>query len=134
MARKTAGSNCIFAGRKDYNEMPYYLAACDAGVAPFGRLPKHLKGVGFYWSPMKIFEYLAMGLPVITADYKELRAIVGGAGIFYKSGDHNALASAIIRISKKRIKQNASGAKKYSWDAQAKHLESVLEGVLKEIA
>ena len=128
-AKSIAGSNCIFVGKKDYNEMPYYLAACNAGAAPYGPLPRHLKAIGFYWNPMKIFEYVALGLPVVTADYKELRAIVGKNGLYYSPGDHSALARALIKI--KQAKRRKVSVKQYSWDVQAKQLERILEGLIK---
>jgi glycosyltransferase involved in cell wall biosynthesis len=127
-AKSLAGNNCIFVGKKDHNEMPYYLAACDAGVAPYGILPKHLKHIGFYWTPMKVFEYMALGLPVVTADYKELRAIVGKNGLYYRLGDCSALAEALIKI--KKMKRRKASVKKYSWDAQAKELERILVEVI----
>ena len=133
-ARLAAGRNCIFAGNKDYSEIPYYLAACDAGIAPYGILPKHLKKIGFYWNPMKIFEYIALGLPVVTADYKELRDIVGGNGVFYNPGNYKDLAEAVLKIKSFRgIRKNyMSNAKKYSWGNQAKQLEKILEEIIEQ--
>lgn len=133
MARSMAGENCIFTGKKDYDEIPYYLAACDAGIAPFGALPKHLKDIGFYWSPMKIFEYMALGLPVITADYKELRNIIGSDGIFCEPGNYKALAEAALKIKGLRStrKNSIYTARKYSWDTQARQLEKMLKGMTK---
>ncbi len=130
-AKSMASNNCIFAGKKDHKEMPYYLAACDAGVAPYGILPKHLHGIGFYWTPVKVFEYMASGLPIVAAGYEDLKEIIGNNGLFYKPGDCKALANAITKVKKFRAAQNSVlRARKYSWDNQASQIEKVLMDTL----
>ena len=42
------------------------LAAADIGVAPFDLGAHAPLALGFYWSPLKIFEYMAAGLPVVA--------------------------------------------------------------------
>ncbi len=126
-AKSIAPGNCVFVGKKAYSDVPYYLAACDAGVAPFAVLPPHVTGIGFYWTPMKIFEYMSLRLPVITADYKELRAIVGKNGVFYKPGNYRSLAKCIMYARKKKIGVSDKG--KYSWLVQAKKVDKILRSL-----
>ena len=125
-ARSLAPNNCIFLGKKNYENIPYYLAACDVGIAPFSILPPYIKKLGFYWTPMKIFEYMALGLPIITADYKELRKIANNA-TFYQPGDYRALANAILKI--KKYKKHPKVTEKYSWDNQAKKMDKILKEI-----
>ena len=42
------------------------LAAADIGVAPFDVAAHRPLSLGFFWSPLKIFEYMASGLPVVA--------------------------------------------------------------------
>jgi hypothetical protein len=42
------------------------LAHADIGVAPFDPIKHAPLRLGFYWSPLKIFEYMAVGLPVVA--------------------------------------------------------------------
>ena len=46
--------------------MPAALAAADIGVAPFDPARHAALSLAFYWSPLKVFEYMASGLPVVA--------------------------------------------------------------------
>ena len=46
--------------------MPEVVAACDIGVAPYDTARLRQLALGFFWSPLKIFEYMASGLPTVT--------------------------------------------------------------------
>ena len=50
--------NVIFAGAVPHDRMPACLAASDIGVAPFDVDAHGPLSLGFYWSPLKIFEYM----------------------------------------------------------------------------
>ncbi len=52
--------------RSPHDAMPACLAAADIGVAPFEFGAHRPLSLGFYWSPLKIFEYMAAGLPVVA--------------------------------------------------------------------
>ena len=83
-----------FAGPVLHEEVPAYLAAADVAVAPYARAD------GFYFSPLKLVEYLASGRPVVAADVGELRHCVrpGETGLLYPPGDADALAGAIREL------------------------------------
>jgi glycosyltransferase involved in cell wall biosynthesis len=55
----------------------------------------------FYWSPLKIFEYMATGLPVVAPDIPRLRRIVEHEheGLLYDARDPDGLAWAIERLA-----------------------------------
>jgi len=59
-------------GRVDFKDVPYYLQISDVAVMPF---PKnhHYEN---YMSPMKLFEYMASRVPIITTDLKSVREIL----------------------------------------------------------
>ena len=55
--------NIIFTGAVDYKNVPELLANFDVGVLPFPDL--------LWWrisSPLKLYEYMSMGIPVIATD------------------------------------------------------------------
>ena len=56
----------VFTGAVPHEQMPACLAAADIGVAPFDLGAHAPLSLGFYWSPLKIFEYMAAGLPVVA--------------------------------------------------------------------
>jgi glycosyltransferase involved in cell wall biosynthesis len=128
-------SRCFMVGTVPYSEMPQYLAHCHVGVAPY-RPSRHgqLK-LGFYWSPLKIFEYMASGIPVITLDVHPLRDIVreGREGLLFDENDEERLAQAITELvrSPERATEMGRSARArvvahYSWQVHCKKLEQVL--------
>ena len=56
--------------------MPACLAAADIGVAPFDVDAHAPLALGFYWSPLKIFEYMAAGLPVVAPAVDRIPSLV----------------------------------------------------------
>lgn len=60
-ARPDAPSNLVFLGARVIDELPAYLAHADVALLPFK--PGHISDAV---SPIKVFEYLAMGVPVVS--------------------------------------------------------------------
>jgi glycosyltransferase involved in cell wall biosynthesis len=84
-------SATTFAGAVPHAGVPAYVAAFDVGVVPYGQEP------GSYFSPLKLFEYLAAGLPVVAADVGDIAHCIREreTGLLYPPGDAMALAGAI---------------------------------------
>lgn len=61
-------ANLHLLGPRPYGEIPSYLQACQVGLLPFSAHP-----VNQGRSPMKFYEYLAAGLPVVAVETEELR-------------------------------------------------------------
>ena len=87
-------------GLVDHTEVPRVLASCDLCVAPFNPSgePELLK-YGFWYSPTKLWEYMAAGKPVVATDLDNIRDIVGDdRGILVPPGDPDALADALVKV------------------------------------
>jgi len=122
-------------GTVPYEGMPDVVAACDVGVAPYDTARLRQLRLGFYWSPLKIFEYMASGLPVITIPRPPLTEIVraGEEGLHVAEQDPAALAEALCSLAGDARRRAAMGAKgrarvveRYSWSRHCEHLERVL--------
>ncbi len=85
----------IFTGPVPYDQMPAYLAAMDVAVAPYPALDN------FYFSPLKLFEYMAMARPVITPALGQIAEVVVHQenGWLYPPGDIGALSDALIHLA-----------------------------------
>ena len=85
----------IFTGTVLYDQMPAYLAAMDVAVAPYPAIDQ------FYFSPLKLFEYMAMALPVIASNQGQIAELVAHQenGWLYPPGDIMALKDALIRLA-----------------------------------
>lgn len=137
-----AGASSDFRGRRlgslPYDRMPEVVASADIGVAPYdtARLPQ--LRLGFFWSPLKIFEYMASGLPTLTVPRPPLTEIVreGLEGRHFAEAQAASLAGAIGALAADPAARERMGASArtrvvelYSW---ARHCEQ-LEGVLRRM-
>jgi len=138
-----AGAGQGYAGRRlgtvPYERMPEIVAAADLGVAPYDTARLRQLSLGFYWSPLKIFEYMASALPTLTIPRPPLTEILreGREGIFFREGDAADLARAVETLADAPERRFAMGksarervVERYSW---ARHCEQ-LEAVLRRIA
>ena len=130
------GSRVAFTGAVPYERMPHYLARAQIGVAPYQPALHGQLRLGFYWSPLKIFEYMASGLPVVTLDVEPLSEIVrsGTEGLLFEEGDVEGLAAALTELvcSPERAAAMGRSARErivshYSWAVHCERLEQVLE-------
>ena len=73
----------------------------DIGVAPFDPARHAPLRLGFYWSPLKIFEYMAVGLPVVAPALPRLRRLVehGREGVLYDPDDPRGLDRALVALA-----------------------------------
>lgn len=124
-------------GRVPYRNMPEVTASADISVAPYDRSRLRSLKLGFFWSPLKIFEALASGVPTITLDVQPLNEIVreGREGVFFKENDPADLARVITSLAADRDRRLAMAknardrAPQFSWAAHAAQVESILTGM-----
>lgn len=86
-------------------DMPGELAAMDVAVAPYPELPD------FYFSPLKLYEYLAAGLPVVASDIGPCADILdGGAlGVLVTPGDATELAAVLAGLRSDAVLRHELG-------------------------
>jgi alpha-maltose-1-phosphate synthase len=125
-----------FTGAVPYLDMPLYLSLGTVGVAPF-RVSAHrpLQEAGFYWSPLKVFEYMASGLPVVTLDISPLNEMVrsGSEGLLFHEGNIQELARLITALLNDPVSARRLGERgrkrvveRYSWRRHCERLDSVI--------
>ncbi len=85
------GDRVRFLGAVLHAQVPGLVAAFDVAVAPYAA------DAGAYFSPLKLFEYLAAGRPTVAADLPAVRAAADGGRLarLYPAGDVAALAAAL---------------------------------------
>lgn len=124
------GERVEFTGMKAPGEVPALLRQADVLV-----LPNRATSVSAnYTSPLKLFEYLAAGRPIVASDLPALREILKDRenAWLVQPDDTAALAAALNAIvtDKSLAARLAKGAfdsaAAYSWDARAEQLEQTL--------
>jgi glycosyltransferase involved in cell wall biosynthesis len=94
LAERGLGAAAHCTGSVAPEEVPGLLACMDVGVAPYPSLP------GFYFSPLKVYEYMAAGLPVVASRIGQLAELIEheANGLLCPPGDSVALAGALERL------------------------------------
>jgi glycosyltransferase involved in cell wall biosynthesis len=112
--------------------VPLYLAAGDLGVVPNRSKPAISAR---YTSPLKVFEALAAGLPLVASDLPSLREILTheGDALLVAPDDEAALAAGIARLAgdadlRARL-ADAGRARtaEHTWDARARRILAWME-------
>jgi glycosyltransferase involved in cell wall biosynthesis len=86
-----------------------------------------------YTSPLKLFEYLAMGRPIVASDLPAFREIVrhGDNAVLFEAGNASALAAAVRAVvgdparAESMARRAFETARDYSWDARAERLDGL---------
>jgi glycosyltransferase involved in cell wall biosynthesis len=128
----------IFTGPVAHDAMPALLAAADIGVAPFDVAAHAPLSIAFYWSPLKVFEYMASGLPVVAPAIDGMQRIVedGTEGVLYDPSDPRALATALERLTDGELRRRLGSAARaravgeFSWAGHCTRLEDALAQAL----
>ena len=111
-----------------YTDIPSTLRKHHVGVAPFPA--ERNASIGL--SPLKIYEYMACGLPIITTNIDPLPNVIGDAGIIVEPNDEVSLTDAIKRIIDSDRKKMSSSAittsSEHSWNTSARKIISLLGG------
>jgi glycosyltransferase involved in cell wall biosynthesis len=87
-------SSARFTGAVSHGEVPGLLASMDVAAAPYPRSDF------FYFSPLKVYEYMAAGLAVAASRIGEVERLIqdGHNGLLCPAGDPQALAGALERL------------------------------------
>ena len=125
---RAVGVEAHVTGTIAHAELPTYLAAMDAAVV----VPP--AGTAFHYSPLKLAEYLAAGLPVVVPDLDPVRGRVtdGVDALVVTPGDEAALRAALERIRGDadlagRLRAGALLAReRFTWDEQVRRVTSRL--------
>ena len=126
---KELGVPAVFPGTVPHHELPAYLAAMDAAVilAP--------RNEPFHYSPLKLAEYLAAGLPVVAPAAGQVgrRLTDGVEAVVVPPHDVAAMGAALRRLhddpeERARLGKAARAAAEaeWSWDNQVRRVLDVV--------
>lgn len=126
--RATYGNiqNLLIVGQRPHADVPYYLRAADILVLPNSESSEASR---LHTSPMKLFEYMASGVPIIASDIPALREVVDESSVyFFHPDDPQLLYRAIMEVlnsrkcAQKRAEAGLILAKAYSWETRAERI------------
>jgi starch synthase len=128
-----------FTGAVPHADLPGMLASADIGVAPFDPTRHRPLQLGFYWSPLKLFEYMAVGLPVVAPALPRLTRLVehNREGLLYDPRDPRALDVALQTLADETLRRRMGEAARarvvrdFSWAAHCRVLSARLNKLIK---
>ena len=128
--------NLIFVGSKPSEEVSKFLAAADITIAPFNtdKFDK-INKYGFWWCPVKLFEYMSSGKPVVSYSYDEVGNIVKEGGLLAKPGDFQDFSEklrVLIKNKELRLKLGKAARKlalKYDWRYRAQEVYKIYKNL-----
>lgn len=112
----------VWVERQPPGRVADYQRALDALVIPYPDEP-HFRDHGF---PMKAYEYLASGKPIVFSDLAILGEVLGSVGVPFRAGDPADLARAIERT--RTAPTTPVAVPDYDWDAKARSIGALATG------
>ncbi len=120
--------NIHFLGMKPWDVVPQYLRFFDVCLNPF-RQSQLAKAV----SPLKVYEYLAAGCPVVSSpmpQVEELGAVVAvAAGV---EGSLSAIEEA-LKDTPERLEARLAAAREHTWENRVQRFTALLAKRLEEV-
>lgn len=120
-----------FRDKVPVSEVPIYLQAADVLLMPH---PAGIEFYSYFVSPLKLFEYMASGRPIVASSLPAIKEILTNFhnAILCKPGDVQDLAAAIDWILSNQDRAQLIGATakseslRYSWRGRAQNISDFL--------
>ena len=111
--------------------IPAYLASADLLILP--NEPISEESIRFT-SPIKLFEYMASGRPIVVSDMPSMREVLDDStATFFKAGDHRHLTEVLTALlcnpsdANVRAMKAQKLSKEYSWEKRAERLMAIIQ-------
>ncbi len=118
--------NVIIVGHKPHGEIAHWLKAADVLILPNSE--KYV--ISKYWtSPMKLFEYMASGRPIVASDLPSLREILNHNNAKFAKPDNPESFARAIQLAFDNAEESARLAARaredvqmYTWEKRAEKI------------
>lgn len=132
--RLAISDRVTFTGMVDPGHVPDLLSQADVLA-----LPNPASAISTrFTSPLKLFEYMAAGRPIVASDLPSIREVLDHEvnALLVTPGDPAAMAVAIERLvadpalASRLARAALDGAPGYSWDRRAERLDALFHEVI----
>ncbi|MDB5266913.1 MAG: hypothetical protein JWN89_728 [Parcubacteria group bacterium] len=119
-------SNVLLLGHKEQKVLPEYLKAADVLLLP--NVPISIESEK-YTSPIKMFEYMASGTPIVASDLPSIREVLNAENaVLVEPGNAKALLEGIARAFSSSVGERAhTDAREYTWIKRAEKILQALK-------
>jgi len=122
LRRLRALPNVHFLGKYPFADVPALVKGLDVCLLPYVGDER-----ARYRSPLKLYEYLAAGLPVVSTDHPEAQEL--GDVVYLASTPEvflERVAQALAEDSPARQRQRGAVAQRHSWDSRVDEMERLI--------
>jgi glycosyltransferase involved in cell wall biosynthesis len=130
-----AAAGAEMLGAVPHEQVPRLLGEADIGLAPYS------PDAPAYFSPLKLFEYLAAGLAIVAADIPGVRDVTGSeAAVLIPPGDAPALAREVAVLATDRDARERLGsaaralAAEHTWQRRGQRIIEAVGELSEELA
>jgi glycosyltransferase involved in cell wall biosynthesis len=120
--------NIYYLGEVPYSELPLYAQVFDVGIVPF-----IINDLTIPSNPLKLLEYIAMGIPVVSTNLPEAKKF---SDCVYIAQDSNQfidlIGAALKEQSKEKRKQRVELVQRYSWNAIVEDISKIILSIEKQ--
>lgn len=128
IAQNGLTNRVVIAGHVAHKDLPAWISAMDVCVAPYPPLDP------FYFSPLKVLEYMAMAKPIVGSGIGQVSELLnGGAGFLVTPGNIHELYAALKYVLEHPDSGELAGRKarekilkSYTWTHNARRVEQIL--------
>jgi glycosyltransferase involved in cell wall biosynthesis len=120
----TREPNIHLLGPRSYTELPDVLRAADAGLIPYRR-----NALTESIFPMKVYEYLAAGLPVVATPLPALAEIADVLTAADAQSIAELLNEALAADSPERRAERSRAAADHSWDRRLQEIATAIDAL-----
>ncbi len=133
LAQLGLADHALFTGAVDHLQVADVIRHFDVALAPYPKLDHP-----FYFSPLKLFEYMACGCAVVAADVGQVGSVVEAekTGLLYPAGDLEQLVDRCERaLSDSSLRQSMGAAaareihQNFTWDRNASRVIEIADSL-----
>ena len=119
--------NVYFLGPKSYSDIPYYMNAANIGIIPFD-VKNHEELINSV-NPLKLYEYMSSGLPVVSTSWNEIEKCQSPAFLTNDYGEFVGNLKTASLLGKEKKDDYISFARSNDWNNKVnrllKHLQLI---------
>lgn len=136
LMKRNALERFVLSGLVGHETVARELVKAKIGIIPLPDLPKFQNNI-----PQKLFEFMAMGIPVVLSDLPPSRPFVGdgGCGFLVPPQDYQAFANSIIQLLNDpaiAVRMGKEGQKRvraqYNWEKESQKLLNLYKELLEK--